>query len=301
MILSDRDIISDDRKEGCAMELSDLRIFQAIAEESSISGAAKRLDYVQSNVTARLRKLEDELGVLLFYRNGKGITITEHGAILRQYADSIIQLADEAIAVLQDQDTPAGTLRIGVVETVTCGNFMNLIAAYQTENRDVALRLETGTTFELMDKVKRYELDAALVAGDLSSTDFVLDYLQTDELALLSRREISAPELQVQKWAVSPKGCPFRRKLEQWLRDEGLTLEDYIEISSLETILSSVKEGLTVTILPESVLTGSYEHLHVTPVPEHYRYIETGLIRRKDKYLSRAYKAFAELLQKQGL
>lgn len=283
------------------MELSDLRIFQAIAEESSISGAAKRLDYVQSNVTARLRKLEDELGVLLFYRNGKGITITEHGAILRQYADSIIQLADEAIAVLQDQDTPAGTLRIGVVETVTCGNFMNLIAAYQTENRDVALRLETGTTFELMDKVKRYELDAALVAGDLSSTDFVLDYLQTDELALLSRREISAPELQVQKWAVSPKGCPFRRKLEQWLRDEGLTLEDYIEISSLETILSSVKEGLTVTILPESVLTGSYEHLHVTPVPEHYRYIETGLIRRKDKYLSRAYKAFAELLQKQGL
>ena len=59
------------------MELSDLRIFQAIAEESSISGAAKRLDYVQSNVTTRLRKLEEELGVLLFYRSVKGMTLTE--------------------------------------------------------------------------------------------------------------------------------------------------------------------------------------------------------------------------------
>jgi DNA-binding transcriptional LysR family regulator len=122
------------------MELSDLRVFQAIAEESSISGAAKRLDYVQSNVTARLRKLEDELGVLLFYRSVKGIMITEKGVIFRQYADSILQMADESIKVLQDHDKPAGTLRIGVVETVTCGNFMNLISTYQSKYEQVSLR-----------------------------------------------------------------------------------------------------------------------------------------------------------------
>ena len=138
------------------MELSDLRIFQAIAEESSISGAAKRLDYVQSNVTSRLRKLEDELGVLLFYRNVKGIRLTEKGALFRKYADSIIQMADEAIAVLQDQDNPAGTLRIGVVETVTCGNFMNLISTYQTQYEQVTLRLETGNPSALMEKVKNF-------------------------------------------------------------------------------------------------------------------------------------------------
>ncbi|MGE7091925.1 LysR family transcriptional regulator [Lysinibacillus sp. NPDC048646] len=283
------------------MELSDLRIFQAIAEESSISGAAKRLDYVQSNVTTRLRKLEEELGVLLFYRNVKGIMITEKGALFRQYADSIIQMADEAIAVLQDQDKPTGTLRIGVVETVTCGNFMNLISTYQTEYEQVSLRLETGTPFELMEKVKSYELDAAFVTGDLSSTDFVLDYAQTDEIVLLSRKELSISTLLEQKWAISPKGCPFRRKLDQWLQNEGLALTDFIEISSLETILSSVRVGITATILPKSVLTGSYEQLHVTPVPDHYKFIETGLIRRKDKYLSYAYKAFAELVKEQGL
>lgn len=283
------------------MELSDLRIFQAIAEESSISGAAKRLDYVQSNVTTRLRKLEDELGVLLFYRNVKGMNLTEKGALFRQYADSILQMADEAIAVMQDQDKPAGTLRIGVDETVTCGNFMNLISVYQTEYDRVSLRLETGTPFKLMEKVKSYELDGALVTGDLSSTDFILDYVQTDEIVLLSQKEFRISPLLEQKWAIFPKGCPFRGKLEQWLQSEGLALTDFIEISSLETILSSVREGITATILPKSVLTGSYEHLHVTPVPDQYKYIETGLIRRKDKYLSHAYKAFAKLVNKQGL
>lgn len=283
------------------MELSDLRIFQAIAEESSISRAAKRLDYVQSNVTTRLRKLEEELGVLLFYRNANGMSLTEKGALFRQYADAILQMADEAIAVLQDQDQPAGTLRIGVVETVTCGNFLNLISTYQTKYEQVSLRLETGTPFTLMEKVRDYELDCAFVTGDLSSTDFALDYVQTDEMVLLSRKELRISTLPEQKWAIFPNGCPFRRKLNQWLQSEGFALTDFIEISSLETILSSVREGITATILPKSVLTGSYKHLHVTPVPDHYKFIETGLIRRKDKYLSYAYKAFAELVKKQRL
>ncbi|MGN8646274.1 LysR family transcriptional regulator [Gracilibacillus sp. HCP3S3_G5_1] len=61
------------------MELRDIRVFLAIAESGSISGAAKQLNYVQSNVIARLKKLEDELGVLLFHRGVKGIAITEKG------------------------------------------------------------------------------------------------------------------------------------------------------------------------------------------------------------------------------
>ncbi|MFA9455215.1 LysR family transcriptional regulator [Halalkalibacter sp. AB-rgal2] len=283
------------------MELSDLKVFQAIAEETSISGAAKRLDYVQSNVTTRLRKLEEELGVLLFHRSVKGIAITEKGEQFRQYADTILKMAEEAITVMQDEEMPSGTLRIGVVETVTCGNFMNLISSYQTLYEQVALRIETGNPFELMEKVKNYELEAAFVTGDLTSINFTFDYVQTDEMVLLSKTEMDVPSLSEQKWALSPKGCPFRRKLEQWFQEDAIVLNDFMEISSLETILSSVKEGIAVTILPKSVLTGSYEDLHVTAIPEQYRTIETGLIRRKEKYASQAYKAFAELVKEQGL
>lgn len=283
------------------MELSDLKLFQAIAEEGSVSGAAKRLDYVQSNVTARLRRLEDELGVLLFYRRPKGVQITEKGALFRKYADSILQMADESIRILQDHGKPSGSLKIGVVETVTCGNFMNLIASYQSRYEQVSLSLETGNSFELMEKVKNFELDAAFVTGELTNTNFFTDYLLTDEIVLLSGRTLDASDLIEQKWAISPRGCPFRIKLEQWLKDEGVALKNFIEISSLETILSSVRAGLTSTILPKSVLKGPYVDLHVYPIPESYQLIETGLIRRKEKYMSHAYKAFADLVKEEGL
>lgn len=283
------------------MELSDLKLFQAIAEEGSISRAADKLGYVQSNVTARLRRLEDELEVLLFYRKPKGIAITEKGILFRQYADTILQMADESVKVLQDYDTPAGNLRLGVIETVTCGNFMNLISAYQSKYDQVSLRLETGNPDRLMERVKNYELDAAFVAGDLTPSNFVIDYVQTDEIVMLSAKKLNASALLEQKWALSAEGCPFRRKLEQWFQDRGLKLNNVIEISSLETMMSSVKAGITSTVLPKSVLSGPYEQLHVQPVPEPYRFIETGLIRKKEKHVSSAYKAFAELVQKQGL
>ena len=283
------------------MELSDLKLFQAIAEEGSISGAAERLDYVQSNVTARLRRLEDELGVLLFHRRPKGVQLTEKGALFRKYVDSILQMADESIQMLQDHGNPSGSLKIGVVETVTCGNFINLIATYQSRYEQVSLRLETGHSLELMEKVKNVELDAAFVTGELSNTNFVTDYLVTDEIVLLSGRSVDVSALAEHKWAISPRGCPFRMKLEQWLKEEGVALKNFMEISSLETILSSVRAGLTSTILPRSVLKGPYADLQVYPIPESYRFMETGLIRRRENYMSRAYKAFADLVKEEGL
>lgn len=283
------------------MELSDLKLFQAIAKEGSISGAAKRLDYVQSNVTTRLQRLEDELGVLLFYRKPKGVQITEKGELFHPYVDTILQMADESIKILQDQGNPSGCLRIGVVETMTCGNFMNFIAAYQSQYEQVVLSLETGNSLELMEKVKNFELDAAFVTGQLTSENFDVDYLFTDEIVLLSGKAIDTVNFKQQRWAVSPSGCPFRKILEQWLKDEGETLRSFIEIGSLETLLSSVKAGLTATILPKSVLKGPYEDLHVYPIPERYRLIETAIIRRKEKYVNYAYKTFADLVKQGGL
>lgn len=74
-----------------------------------------------------------------------------------------------------------------------------------------------------------------------------------------------------------------------------------MEIGSLETLLGSVKAGLACTLLPKSVLTGAYKQLYVYPIPEAYRYIETGLLRRKQAFVGSAYRAFAALVREQGL
>jgi DNA-binding transcriptional LysR family regulator len=118
--------------------MTDLKVFISVAEEGGISRAAKKLDYVQSNVTARIRKLESEIGADLFHRHPKGVRLTEKGAQFRDDALTILSLADEAIKAVQEKTYPSGPLVIGVVETVTCGNFMNALSDFQTRYPEVS-------------------------------------------------------------------------------------------------------------------------------------------------------------------
>ena len=77
------------------MEINDLRIFQTVAYEKSISKAALKLGYAQSNITMRIKLLENKLNTTLFIRNNKGTIITSNGEKLLKYADKILQLIDE--------------------------------------------------------------------------------------------------------------------------------------------------------------------------------------------------------------
>ncbi|WP_426448305.1 LysR family transcriptional regulator [Paenibacillus sp. S-38] len=282
----------------CGLELSDLKVFLTIMEEGNISNAAKRLGYVQSNVTARIRKLEDELGVLLFQRHPKGVTLTDKGVIFSEYAHTITNLSAEAVKMVQETSYPSGPLAIGVVDTVTCLNFMNSLAEYQGLYPDVSLSIWTGNSPDLLTKVLNHQLDGAFVFGDVKSPHLIADEIQSEEIKLITRQPNDEfPDLANTRWAVSPNGCPFRQILEGWLRSEGISLVNMIEISSLETIVSCVRSGLAATLLPASVLTGEYTDFGIYSIPEKFRYSQTSLVRRKDRYASRAFTAFSKLIR----
>jgi DNA-binding transcriptional LysR family regulator len=232
-------------------------MFLAITEEGNISNAAKRLGYVQSNVTARIRKLETELGVQLFHRHPKGVTLTERGVMFSEYAHE-----------------------------------------YQSMYPDVTLSIWTGNSSDLLAKVLNHQLDGAFVIGDFKSPHLTAENIQSEEIKLITRQPGGEyPDLAHTRWAVSPNGCPFRRILEDWLRSEGIPLANMIEISSLETIVSCVRTGLAATLLPASVLTGEYSKFGIYSIPEKFRYAQTSLVRRKDRYASKALTAFTKLIR----
>src|SRR5690554_2679683 len=107
MILNDVCIKKNDASsKEVLMELTDLKVVMVIIEEGSISRAAQRLDYVQSNVTARVRKLETELGIQLFNRHPKGVTPTEKGLAFSKYALDIIRMSEEAVMAVREPDYP---------------------------------------------------------------------------------------------------------------------------------------------------------------------------------------------------
>ncbi|MFS0726980.1 LysR family transcriptional regulator [Paenibacillus sp. 1P07SE] len=284
------------------MELTDLRIFLSIAEQGTISRAAEQLGYVQSNVTARLRKLEEELGTSLFRRLPKGVELTERGNAFREYAVQIVRLAEDAVDAVREPDMPGGNLRIGVVETVTCGNFMGILSAFQQQYPQVALSLVTGQSPELLEQVLDYRLDGAFLSGDPASAGLSVEYEQQDELKWLSQSEAGRTlELSGLTWAVSPRGCPYRAVLEKWLHSEGVEIRQLIEVSSLETLLSCVRSGLASTLLPASVLQGGYESLRAVSIPEGYRHAAVRLVRRECRFAPAAFRAFAEMVRARGL
>src|SRR5580698_6213763 len=107
-----------DRKEtyNRAMDVDDLRILDAVARSGSMNRAAVELNMVQSNVTARVRLLEDELGVQLFIRSSRGVELSDAGQRLLSYSGQIRSLFREAVAATKEDGVPKGILRIGTTE-----------------------------------------------------------------------------------------------------------------------------------------------------------------------------------------
>lgn len=145
------------------MESGDLRVFQMVAREGTITKAALQLGYVQSNVTARIQQLEAELGTTLFLRHNRGMTLSASGKLLLDYANKIIGLLDEASKALSSSVEPSGPLMIGSTQTTAAVRLPKLLAAYYEEHPNVQLSLTTGHTQFLIDKVLRYELDGAFI------------------------------------------------------------------------------------------------------------------------------------------
>ena len=97
------------------MEISDLLTFAAVARCGGITRAAAELNTVQSNVTNRIRSLEAEVGVPLFERHARGMTLTDAGSRLLPYTDRLNALCREALAATRDDGVPKGTLTIPIL------------------------------------------------------------------------------------------------------------------------------------------------------------------------------------------
>lgn len=280
------------------MELRDLQIFQSVARHGSISNAAKELSYVQSNVTARIKQLENELKTPLFYRHKKGVTLNPEGRKMMSYVNKILQDVEELRQVFLDSDIPSGTLKIGTVETVSI--LPTILASYHKKYPNVDLSLQAGLTKELIEKVTNHQLDGAFISGPIKHLVLEQYDVYTEKLVLVTKsKTFHLEEFTTTSLLVSNQGCGYRSRLEQWLRDEGLLPKRIMEFNILETILNSVSLGLGITLVPESVVkylsTSGKVYYH--SIPEKYSKISTVFIRRKDAYMTSSMQSLLNTIE----
>lgn len=285
------------------MNVADLNVFAAVARHGSITKAARRLNTVQSNVTTRLRLLEQELGVSLFQRHHQGVTLTRSGRDLLPYAHQLDVLLQKARDAVSANQATRGALRVGSMETTAAARLPALLRKYVPAHRNVDVAIETGTTRSLTQAVLEYRLDGAFVAGPVEVDELEPTRAFMEELVLVSSPEYKSipsalAEGKIPKVFVFRVGCSYRQKLERFLAGRGLTLVNQLEMGTLEGIIGCVSAGLGITMMPLSVVESYVKRQEVAVhrlSPADAR-IETVFITRRDLVRSPALEEFMATL-----
>ena len=265
------------------MDFVALEIFCAVAAEGSVTRAAQRLQRVQSNVTTRVRQLEDAVGCTLFLREGKRMALTPEGQTLLAYAQRLLALAEEARQALQPSQ-PQGRLRLGAMESTAASRLPGPLAQFHGQWPGVALELSTGASQGLLDRLRAHTLDAVLIAWPPGQpSDPALDAVPVfcEELLLAlpaDHAPISGPqEVQPGTLAAFERGCSYRHIAQQWLAARTPPLQ-WLELGSYHAILACVAAGSCVGVVPRSVLelARTPPALHLHPLQS----VDTLLVRR---------------------
>lgn len=280
------------------MDSADLRVFQAVAREGSVTKAAAKLGYVQSNVTARVQQLETELGTVLFYRRNRGMTLTSSGETLLAYTHKIVGLLDEAVKAVSFNE-PSGPLGIGSTQTAAAARLPKLLAEYYSAHPNVRLSLRTGHTQFLIDKVLHYELDGAFIGCRCDHPELQGIPAYEEELVIVSSPSVGTlKEALARPILVLSQGCSYREILEQFLATGGEGQPIIMEFGTLEAIIGGVAAGLGISLLPKAVVLRLQQEgtLLMHEIPASIRTVPTTFIIRKDAFVSGALRSFIGML-----
>lgn len=283
------------------MELSDLVIFRAVVEAGGVTRAAERLHRVQSNVTTRLRQLEEKLGTPLFIREGKRLHLSPAGQVLLDYAQRLLALADEARDAVRD-GSPRGALVLGAMESTSAVRLPGPLSDFVRLYPEVKLTLKTGNPQQLAAAVLAGTIDAALVTGPIVDGPFEREPIYSEELVIVAtagHAAITSRGAEPPRSIVAfEQGCPHRARLEQWYAGQNSMPVQTIEITSYHAMLGCVVVGMGISLVPLSVLATFPERarLSVHALPPGSDCAQTDLIWRKGA-MSPKIKALVQVLK----
>jgi LysR family transcriptional regulator, cell division regulator len=269
------------------MDIEDLRILNAVAKHGSMNRAAATLHMVQSSVTARIRQLEEELGVSLFVRHSRGVRLSDAGERLLSYSGRIDALFQEAVAAVKEDGVPKGSLRIGSTEPTVSLRLPHVVTEYTGRYPAVALTVTIGNSPDLIKQVLDRTLDGAFVLGQVGHPELIEEPLFLEEVVLVTPPSMQSLEdirsAEGVKAIVFAQGCAYRELIVDVLNGYDIK-HQILPLASFDAIRSCVQSGVGVTLLPKGLLAGAWKDAAVAvhELPATIAQAETIFIRRTD-------------------
>lgn len=270
------------------MEVQQLKFFVTVANEQNLTRASVLLHTVQSNVTAKIKQLETELGRTLFERSKKGMFLTEHGEMLLPHAQKIIEKEHDIKQLMANDTIPSGSLAIACLDTFARLYLGRVIPAYVKRFKEVNLELQTGFNTELTQLLADGKADLIGIVGEPRKKNQELVAQFSDQLILMSKDK----NIEDQPILIMSKECVFGQTLDTYFDHKRKVLK----ITSIESIINSIAAGIGISLLPEKLVDSLKGTKNLTKTTIGVR-CDYSLVRRKNKPWSTAEKEFIALLQ----
>jgi DNA-binding transcriptional LysR family regulator len=239
------------------MENFRLKVFRTVAAKHSFRHAAEALYLTQPAVTLQVKALEDEVGLKLFDRSGKTITLTEAGNHLLKYAEdisAIVHAAREALAQLKGPNN--GELRVGASTTIAQYVFPKILGEFMNHEAAIQISIVSGNNDKIVHDVLEGDIAVGLIEGPARQPLLKAEFFLADEIAVIvptrhlwADKVITLEELASAPLIVREDGSGTRRVVENTLRDAGIQIKKLnfvMQLDSTEAIKASVEAGLGI-------------------------------------------------------
>jgi LysR family hydrogen peroxide-inducible transcriptional activator len=247
------------------MTLTDLKYIVALARERHFGRAAERCFVSQPTLSVAVKKLEDELGVVLFERSPQEVRLTPVGERVVAQAERVLNEAARLAEIAAAGKNPlAGPLRLGVIYTIGPWLLPRLVPLLHQRAPEMPLLLEENYTHRLVEKLKTVELDVAILALPLVEPGLVAQAVYDEDFCVLvpathpwaKARTVEVERLLDQPLLMLGRGNCFRDQVLDLCHLAGERGPRVLEGSSLETIRHMVASGVGITVMPATAVDG---------------------------------------------
>ncbi len=287
------------------MEIRNLATFLQVAQRKNFTQAAEALSYSQSTVSSQIKQLEDEIGAPLFERIYNRVELTEHGKLLRSYAQEIINITEEINHLSSDADGTKALVRFAMAPSVCSRMMGNTFMNFHRLHPEIAVKIISAETDDMLQLLSHNDVDLIFIVDKhkfnknlsiISERKVSMRFVAGRDYALPDKSGITLDELITHPFLLTEKGVSYRKLFDDKLAEKYLEITPIVEMGDTDLLLELVELGAGISYLPEYITQSAYESGKI-------RYIDVSdfevdvwlqLICHKNKWLSPAIRKVSE-------
>lgn len=283
------------------MELRQLEYFQMASRLKNITRAAERLRVSQPNITVAVKKLEAELGIQLFDRSQKQLSLTPEGAVFLNRIELALRNIQDAVVEVNDyKQLQKGTIKIGIPSMIGAYLFPKIFSSFQRRYSHLDIYLYEEGSMAIREQLERDELDFGIVIISGASQNLQLLPMSTNQIlacvppqsSLAEKSSLAFSDLENTDLIMLKEGSYLRNLVLQKLKAESMEPNIVLESNQIETIKGLVASDVGAAFLLD-VIVHDTPNIKTLPLAEPI-FVDIGLAWKKDRYISRAAQSFID-------